>query len=145
MNFHFCCYFSFQAVFTEALPSKWSYSVTHFRFQIRALFHRIVYFFELYFLAETSTRLKAIAKDVRSEVLGSNAVWFSEGPPMLAAWIFLVSPLAYSFTIKMEAKRLCTYTDLNDVTTQKFVTCITKSFISASPHQISLRCSNQRG
>jgi hypothetical protein len=96
-------------------------------------------------------RLKAIAEDVRSHVLGSNAVWFSEGPPMfrrsalLAAWIFLVSSLAYSLTLKMEAKRPCTYTDLNDVTTQKFVTCITRNFISPSPHQIMLWCSNQRG
>jgi hypothetical protein len=25
MNFRFCCYSGFQAVFTEALPRKWSY------------------------------------------------------------------------------------------------------------------------
>jgi hypothetical protein len=33
MYFRFCRYSNFQAVFTEALPSKWSYSVPVFTFK----------------------------------------------------------------------------------------------------------------
>jgi hypothetical protein len=33
MHFRFCCYYGFQAVFTEPLPRKWSYSVTQHCFQ----------------------------------------------------------------------------------------------------------------